>query len=587
MFVLTCAIIVFLATVVGGVVIRNTAARKYAGPKYRADEINIGMQRARFASITTWCVGVFLTALLLSMTSWVSVGKYETAQIVRIYGGGKLPSGRIVAFDGEKGPQADILGPGFHISPLIRVLNDIESSSVFEIPEGKYGLLVAMDGAPLRPNQFMADAWPDGKDMLDATTFLRNGGQKGPQLNVLTPGQYRLNKYLWTVTTGDATDIKEGFVGVVKSNVHANAEMGNLIKKRQEACWQQKVTAKIDDSVAATLPDEGRLTAVLVPVGCIGVWDAALNPGRYYINHRAFQITTVDTRVQTWEYKGGYDFRQINLVIDDEGKITQRETVTKREVPKGAADSAILPRIEGWVVPVELRVLVQVTGENAPFVVASVGGITEVEDRIMTPTIRSIVRNVLGQEGRRVLELADNRGDLEQAVETAIRPEGLKAGIVVKEIRFGDPAIPPELLVSRLRQQLAIQMQETFKQEKAAQTARIDREREKATADQQTEFVKSEIGVKVAERNKEAAQLRGQGVKLEQIEVALGQKAQTEVPGQDRVLTITLVKEILATLEKKPELVKMIEKLVPNTVVTGSGGFDLAGAAALLKGAGK
>jgi hypothetical protein len=217
-------------------------------------------------------------------------------------------------------------------------------------------------------------------------------------------------------------------------------------------------------------------------------------------------------------------------------------------------------------------------------VVASVGGIREIEDRIMTPSIRSVVRNVLGQEGRKVLEVADNRGNLEQEVETAIKPEGLKAGVVIKEIRFGDPAIPPELLVSRLRQQLATQLQETFRQERVAQSERIARERERATATQQPEFVRAEIGVKVAEKNKEAAQLRGEGQKLELMEVALGQKAQVQVLGEDKVLMITLVKEILRTLEAKPELVGLISRLVPNTIVTGAGSFDLSAAAAVLRG---
>jgi len=46
----------------------------------------------------------------------------------------------------------------------------------------------------------------------------------------------------------------------------------------------------------------------------------------------------------------------------------------------------------------------------------------------------------------------------EHNVEELIRPEGLKAGVEIKEIRFADPAIPPELLVARQREQLAQQL---------------------------------------------------------------------------------------------------------------------------------
>lgn len=538
------------------------------------------MQRAVLAGQIGACL---LAVFLLSMTSWVSVGRNQTAHLNKIYGWTDLPRDRIIATNGEKGPQAEVIGPGFHFMPLVRVINDIYYEDIIRIPEGNYGFLNAKDGKPLRANQFIADAWPEGKNLLDAREFFASGGQKGPQLNVLPPGEYRINKFLWEVTLGEATSIPDGHVGVIKSNVVSPVRYGNLNKEQPNTCWQKQVTASTNSEQPAPISDEGKLVAVLVPVGCIGVWEEALTPGRYYINRRAHEVKIVDTRVQTWEYKGGYTFRQIDLAVDDDGKITQRETAKDMPVPQSAADRAVQPRIEGWVVPIELRVLVQVTPENAPFVVASVGGLAEIEDRIMTPTIRSVVRNELGAEGRRVLDVADNRNELEQVVERAIRPEGLKAGIVIKEIRFGDPAIPPELLVSRLRQQLADQLTQTYRQEKVAQTERINRERERATANQQSNFVQAEIGVKVAEKNAEAAELRGKGIRAEMTHVAAGQKEQAQVLGEDKVLLIALADKLLATLERKPELVRLIERLVPTTVVTGSGGFDLSAAAAIIK----
>src|SRR5712675_2311438 len=253
------------------------------------------------------------------------------------------------------------------------------------------------------------------------------------------------------------------------------------------------------------------------------------------------------------------------------------------KVPQGSADPAITPSVEGWLVPLELRVLAQVTPDNAPFVVASVGGLPEIENNIVVPTIRSIVRNVVGAQGRQVLDLADNRAALEHAVEDAIRPEGLRAGIVVKEVKFGDPALPPELLVSRLRQQVADQLQVTYQQEQKAQTQRIETEKARATAEQQHQLVEAVIGVQVSEQNKNAAKLRGEGQKLELEEIAQGQRAQADVLGQDRVLTITLVQQLLKTIQEKPEVVSLIGRLVPQTVVsTGGQGAGLDSAAAVL-----
>jgi hypothetical protein len=179
-----------------------------------------------------------------------------------------------------------------------------------------------------------------------------------------------------------------------------------------------------------TVEDSG-LVAQLVPKGYIGIWNKTLAPGQYYLNRDAFDVKFIDTRVQTWKYLGGYKRRYIDLQVGQDGKIEQKEWDETFPVPKDAADQAISSRIEGWLVPIDLRVLIQVTPENAPFVVATVGDIKEVEDKILTPTIRSVVRNVTGsvekftEEGgqRKVLDLIEKREEIETAIETKIIPD--------------------------------------------------------------------------------------------------------------------------------------------------------------------
>ena len=206
---------------------------------------------------------------------------------------------------------------------------------------------------------------------------------------------------------------------------------GNLVADKPASCQQKMVSTNASGEAGAAKEaksDEGKLTAILVPVGCIGIWEKALQPGRYYANEAAYNITMMSTRVQTWEFKGGYKRRYIDLSLDQAGNLTQAQRSQDVPVPRGSADPAITSFVEGWLVPLELRVLAQVTPDNAPFVVASVGGLPEIENNIMVPTVRSIVRNVVGAQGRHVLDLADNRAALEHAVEDAIRPEGLRAG---------------------------------------------------------------------------------------------------------------------------------------------------------------
>jgi hypothetical protein len=542
----------------------------------------------RTLSVSLRIVFLVVALICLAATSYVHVEADEIAVLNKIYGTSSLPGEHIIATDGEKGPQAEILTPGWHPWFLVNVIYQVENKKVVSIPSGKYGFLVAKDGVPLRPDQFLADAFGAGHelDMLDARYFLIQGGQRGPQTTILTPGTYRLNTYLWDVTLKDATDVAEGSVGVAKSNVIDSVHFGNLTAEKPSSCEQKTVSTNASgEALQAKEPksDEGRLVAILVPVGCIGVWEKALQPGRYYVNEAAYRVTMMSTRVQTWEFKGGYKKRYIDLSLDQAGNLTQSQRSEEIKKPDNAADPAVAPFVEGWLVPLELRVLAQVTPDNAPFVVASVGTLAEIENNIMVPTIRSIVRNVVGAQGRHVLDLADNRAQLEHAVEDAIRPEGLRAGIVIKEVKFGDPALPPELLVSRLRQQLADQLQVTYQQEQKAQTQRIETEKARATAEQQHQLVEALIGVQVAEQNKNAAKLRGEGQKLELEEVAQGQRAQADVLGQDRVLTITLVQQLLKAVEEKPEIVSLIGRLVPQTVVsTGGQGTGVDSAAAIL-----
>jgi hypothetical protein len=89
-------------------------------------------------------------------TSFIFVDANQVGHLKRIYAFKELPPGRIIALDGEKGPQAQILGPGFHFIPLVRVLYDFEEWDVVTIPEGYYGQLTALDGRPCR----RACSWP-------------------------------------------------------------------------------------------------------------------------------------------------------------------------------------------------------------------------------------------------------------------------------------------------------------------------------------------------------------------------------------------------------------------------------------------
>lgn len=552
-------IVLALAFIIVAVVLAKFASKPEQTPEDEAAEKNLPaiLVSSRWKLVrAAQALSIFLAFFLLLSTSYVIIDADRIGQLTKIYLGNPMPPGQIIAFEGEKGPQAEILPPGFHFRPLLNVLYDVEEVSLIEVPDGQYGYIIAKDGAPLRRNQFLADAWPEGElnNWLDAAYFLKNGGQKGPQLTVLPPGKYRINRYLFQVEFENATDVSAGFVGVVKSNVQETPR------------WEP-----------AAVPHElrGSLAVPLVEKGSVGIWVDPLPPGRYYLNKVAYNVTIVDTRVQTWNYKGGYNRRYIDLEVTQDGKIVQKERSEMIEIPDHAADSAIFTRMEGWLVPQELRVQVQVEPKDAPFLVASVGEVEAAENKVVSPSIRSVVRNICGAE--RVLSLIDeNRATVEGKIEAAVIPEGKKAGVTIKDVRLVDSVIPPELLVARLREQLAGQLEETFKREKQAQDQRIETEKARATADQQPQLVAAEIRVKIAEKDKQAAQLKGEGEKLMLIEIATGQKEQVLVLGRERVVELAVLDKILKAAVENPEIVKIPQILV------NSEGSSLEGAAAIL-----
>ena len=101
----------------------------------------------------------------------------------------------------------------------------------------------------------------------------------------------------------------------------------------------------------------------------------------------------------------------------------------------------------------------------------------------------------------------------------------------------------------------------------------------RAEADQQPTLIEAQIKDSAADFLKSAMQKQGEGEKLRLMEVAEGQKAQVAVLGEDKVMLLAMLKDILEKAVENPDIVK-----VPVISVSG-GGIGLEGAAAILGGA--
>jgi hypothetical protein len=433
---------------------------------------------------------------------------------------------------------------------------------------------------------------------------MTHGGQKGLQLSVLKPGVYPLNLALYQVKVGfikngrdivvnndDVYDLR----GLTKDETPLDTSITRVPAGSVGVVRSSVQNPGIDCKARTAKTDEGGLTAELVTQYCKGVWGTSLPPNDYYLNRDAYDVTLVSTRVTTLEFKGGFTRRYLDLKVDAKGDFTQTERTASFPQPKDAADSAINTKIEGWEIPQELRAIVQITPENAPIVVAAVGGQEEVDQRILVPSIRSLVRNVYGgsikvkevnDKGEtveltrptRVLDTIENRTILEQAILALAQIDGRRAGVDIKEIRLGESAIPPELLLARQREQLAGQLRAAYIQEQSAQEQRQKTEQARATADQQRDIVTAQTAVKVALLAQDRRQAEGHAERLYLEEQAAGQTAQAEVLGKDSVLKLQQLKLFLELLAAHPELVANLR--LPQVYV-GGGGAGLEGAAAI------
>jgi len=139
----------------------------------------------------------FLAAIVV-LSSIRVIKEDESGLVIKRFGQ-PLPSGRIIALDGEAGYQARLLSPGWHFG-LWRWQYKVERVPMVVIQPGEIALVVAADGETIPSERVLARAVACN-DYQDAEGFLGNHGERGRQRSVLTAGTYRINPALFEVVT--------------------------------------------------------------------------------------------------------------------------------------------------------------------------------------------------------------------------------------------------------------------------------------------------------------------------------------------------------------------------------------------------
>src|SRR6185369_8817019 len=148
--------------------------------------------------------------LVLAYYSIVIVAGNEMVVLERRWFGKKMAQGRVVAMGNEVGIQGRTLGPGLHF--LIPFLFIAQKYPFVEIRDGEIGMVESIDGNPIPPGRIFAGVVEGHNAFQDGEVFLQNGGQKGPQIQILPPGKYRVNPYQFNVTKAAAVFIDKGRV---------------------------------------------------------------------------------------------------------------------------------------------------------------------------------------------------------------------------------------------------------------------------------------------------------------------------------------------------------------------------------------
>ncbi len=425
------------------------------------------------------------------------IGGNQVGIVNKKLGGGSMPAGQFIAVNGENGIQAKVLTPGWQFW-LWPWQYDVKEKPMVVIKEGQVGLLKANDGKSLPPNTIYAPKWEDPDKMKNAEYFLsEGGGYKGPQLTVLEPGTHPINAELFNVEIVPVTNVRAGYVAVIKSNV------------------------------GDTVQSENRL----VKQGQRGIWDTPLSEGQYYLNTKAYEVTMID-------------IRQI--------KVSYTAQIEKGETEAGQAMKPLEVRSkDGYTFPVDVRITYKIDKKNAPQVVANIGDNELVLNKIVTPKVRAIFRNNAGKV--KALDYVQNRDQQEKQSASMLKQELEKEGVTFLSVNIGDVGDEKTLgalLKTQTDREIALQQQATFEEQQRAAVSQKALTKTTQEAEEEKRLATAAYSVKVAEEDKKKriidAQAQAEQIKLVAEAQAKAYRMVSEVIGPDNAALIEIIKMVAA-----------------------------------------
>ncbi|HEY8970107.1 MAG TPA: SPFH domain-containing protein [Puia sp.] len=444
-----------------------------------------------------------------------------------------LPEGRIIATNGEAGFQAQTLAPGVYFWKWYWQYQ-ITFQDFTIVPTGKIGLVLARDGVELETGAILGRKVPCDS-FQDAEAFLKNGGRKGRQTAIITPGSFRINTFLFDVEITDMISVPDNAVGIVTTQEGKSLEEGQIAGKivsdhnkfqdvdlflnngGYKGLQEQVILAgtyflnpwfaKVDMVKMTEIPigyvgvvisyvgNEGvDLSGTefkhgnIVAKGSKGVWAEPLGPGKYPVNPYILKVELVPTT---------------NLVLNWASARSEAHQLDKN------LSTITVRSKDGFPFNLDVAQIIHIPTTEAPKVIARFGNMVNLVSQVLEPTIGNYFRN--SAQDSDVIAFLGTRKERQEAAREHIGKVLEQYNVFGVDTLIGD-IVPPESLMKTLTdRKLAEEQKVTYETQRKAQETRQSLEKETAIAEIQKEIVKADQGVLIAERIADASVKKANG----------------------------------------------------------------------------
>ena len=389
--------------------------------------------------------------------------------------GAELPKGRVLAQSvpsdsfqdaemflkngGQKGRQAAIITAGTY--RINTFLFELVLTDMIRIEENKVGIITTLDGDPLDAGQIAGHDVKGHNNFQDADVFLKSGGRRGLQQQIVLAGMYIFNPWFVQVEQVDMVLIPIGTVGVVNSYVGPDGT-----------------------DVSGVDFKHGNIVAK----GHKGVWSEPLGPGKYPLNPYIMKVELVPTT---------------NLVLN---WATARNE--SHNLDRHLSTITVRSR-DGFPFNLDVSQIIHIPSYEAPKVIARFGTMLNLVSQVLEPTIGNYFRN--SAQTADVISFLTQRKERQDSARQHISDVLEQYNVNGVDTLIGD-IVPPESLMKTLTdRKLAEEQKVTYETQRMAQETRQALEKETAVADMQKQIVQAQQGVQIAERVADAAVKKANG----------------------------------------------------------------------------